>query len=130
MISFSEFTSLIRKFNENSFKPPEYMVKAAEVGLKVRDEQSDSNKCCTPTGLARARDLSNGSKVSLETVKRIKSFVSRHGSNYKASYDKESKWWQGMMVWGVPYSDDPKTARENMDKVIQWADQIIQSQNK
>ena len=50
------------------------------------------------------------------TLKRLKSFVSRHGGQYKASHERDSKYWQALMLWGVPYSKDASKAKANIDK--------------
>jgi hypothetical protein len=60
-----------------SFKPPAGVQKAAELGLRYREEYGRGG---TAVGVARARDLSNGSPVSWETIKRMHSFFERHGA--------------------------------------------------
>lgn len=90
------------KYSGISFKPPASVAKQAEAGLKMREEQPDSNKCCTPTGLARARQLVNRQVLSPSTVKRMKSFFDRH------EVDKQSESWksgdskaeQSWKIWG------------------------------
>lgn len=129
-ITLKKFIKLTKAFAEkksDSYSVPQFMQKAAAQGLKIREKLPPSKRGGTPTGIARARDLSNGKNVSLSTVKRIKQFASRHGANYKAKYDKTDKWWQGMMFWGVPYSSSPATAKKNINKVINWANRIINS---
>ncbi len=130
--SQQKVSSLIKVFAEksDSYSVPGFMRSAAKTGLKVRESVTPSQRCCTPTGLARARDFANGKNISLSTVKRVKSFASRHGANYKASYEKNSKWWQGMMLWGIPYSANASQAKKNIQKVINWADRIIERSKK
>lgn len=120
--AYSEYTG----FSEaNGVKPPAYMANAAKMGLKIREKQSPSNKAGTPVGLARARQLANRKTLSLSTLKRLKSFASRHGGQFKASYERDSKYWQALMLWGIPYSKDASKAKANIDKVINWADAQI-----
>lgn len=85
-----------------TYKPTEAMAKAAKRGLEMRNEQSESNKGMTQVGLTRANQLINRESLSLETVKRMYSFFSRH------EVDKQSKEWkegeskgeQGWLGWG------------------------------
>ena len=121
----------VETFSEKtSVKPPAFMALAAKVGLKIRDEQPKSNKCCMPTGLVRANQLAKRQNLSLKTIKRIKSFASRHGANIKAKTEKTSKLWQSLMLWGVPYSANFETAKKNVERVIKWCDRQIKSLEK
>ena len=87
----------------DTYKPTEAMKAAARRGLKMRSEQSPSNKGGTAVGVARARDIVNGAALPLATVKRMFSFFSRH------EVDKQSKEWktnpnskgkQAWLLWG------------------------------
>ena len=60
---------------EDSYEPTEEMANEAELGLKWRDEY---NRGGTEVGVARARDISNMRNLSLDTVKRMNSYFSRH----------------------------------------------------
>jgi hypothetical protein len=55
--------------------PPIKVQKSAALGLLFRRK---FHRGGTAVGIARARDLSNGKNVSMETVKRMYSFFSRH----------------------------------------------------
>lgn len=87
---------------EQTYKPTGAMASAARRALKMRDAQPDSNKGMTPVGLARANQLINGENLSLDTVKRMYSFFSRH------EVDKSSESWrkgnskaeQAWLGWG------------------------------
>jgi hypothetical protein len=72
------------KLEEESFKPTKEMSQEAELGLKWRDEY---NRGGTMVGVARARDISNMRNLSLDTVKRMNSYFSRH------EVDKQAKGW-------------------------------------
>ena len=55
----------------------------------------------TAVGLARARDLSNGRPVSLETVKRMSSYFERHEVDKQGeSWDEQGPGWQAWQGWG------------------------------
>jgi len=48
-------------------------------------EENGWGSCGTPVGKQRANQLSNGEPISVETIKRMYSFLSRHQENAKAS---------------------------------------------
>ena len=127
---FAKLSAAFAEKKKDSYPVPGFMRSAAKTGLKVREKQTPSNKCCTPTGLARARDFASGKNVSLSTVKRVKSFASRHGGTFKAKHEKDSKYWQALMLWGIPYSSNASQAKKNIDRVVKWADRIIESSKK
>ena len=62
-------------------KPTATMARLAEKGLKWREEYGRGG---TSVGVARARDISNRSDLSLSTVKRMVSFFARHRVDLKA----------------------------------------------
>lgn len=71
-----------------SFKPTEAMVNNAKRGLALRQkynrgslDASQAKAEGVGSGVARARDIINGN-LSLDTVKRMYSFFSRHQKNY------------------------------------------------
>lgn len=86
----------------DTYKPTAEMAAAARRALKMRDEQPESNKGMTPVGLARANQLINRENLSLETVKRMYSFFSRHEVDKKSESWKKgnSKGEQGWLGWG------------------------------
>ena len=59
----------------DGFSPNSEMKKEALKGLAWRKEL---NRGGTMVGVARARDIANGANLSLDTVKRMKSFFARH----------------------------------------------------
>jgi hypothetical protein len=108
-------------YGESTVIAPKYMQEAAKRGLKLREEQPKSNRCCTLTGLARANQLAKGEPISITTVKRIKSFAARHGASLKDSTEKDSKLIQSLLVWGIT------PTKSGIDRVIAWADKILKS---
>ena len=86
----------------DTYKPTAEMAAAARRALKMRDEQPESNKGMTAVGLARANQLINRENLSLETVKRMHSFFSRHEVDKKSESWKKgnSKGEQGWLGWG------------------------------
>ena len=84
-----------------TYKPTSAMASAAKKALKIRDAQPESNKGMTSVGLTRARQLISGESLSLETVKRMYSFFSRHEVDKKGEgWGKDSKGYQAWLGWG------------------------------
>lgn len=86
----------------DTYKPTEAMASAARRGLKMRESQPPSNRGGTAVGLARARQLVNRENLSLDTVKRMYSFFSRHEVDKQSDSWKEgnSKGEQAWLLWG------------------------------
>ncbi len=72
------------RYDHISFIPPRGVRAAARRGLAWRKEH---NRGGTAVGVARARDLSNGSAISPETARRMASFFARHGVNRSEHYN-------------------------------------------
>lgn len=108
----------------NSVKAPEWMKAAVRRGKKIREKQPKSNQCCTRAGLARASQIENGDNLSKSTIKRMKSFASRHSGQANGFNDPESKNAQSLLIWGVPYS------KSGVDKFIAWCDAQLNKMEK
>lgn len=65
----------------DSYIPPKNVQAEAARGLELRRK---FNRGGTEVGVARARDLSNGRAVSIDTIKRMVSFFARHEVDKKA----------------------------------------------
>ncbi|CAH9017057.1 putative Protein of unknown function DUF2945 [Vibrio phage 150E35-1] len=85
-----------------SYKPTAEMAAAAKRAKEMRDSQPKSNKGMTKVGLARMNQLINREDLSLDTVKRMNSFFSRHEVDKKSDSWKSgnSKGEQGWLGWG------------------------------
>lgn len=74
--------------------PPQTVQSNAKRGLELRKKYGRGG---TEVGVARARDLSNGAALSLDTVKRMTSYFARH------EVDKKGKGWgvdsAGYIAW-------------------------------
>jgi hypothetical protein len=79
-------------------KPTQAMRNNAKRALKLRDKAPASRKGMTPVGLARANQYSTGKNVSMETVRRTFSFLSRAKAYYKPG--KNTKGTQAFLAWG------------------------------
>ena len=100
-----------------SFKPPQGVQNAAKRSLELRRSVSPSRRGGTAVGIARARQLSSGSSVSLETIKRMVSFFARHEVDKKAKgFRKGEKGYpsRGKIAWELWGGDAGK----------RWADSI------
>lgn len=86
-----------------SNKPTDGMVVAAKRALEWRREYGRGG---TDVGVARARDISNGSNLSDDTVKRMYSFFSRHENNKSKHYSAKeadggpTAWRIAWDLWG------------------------------
>jgi phage-related protein (TIGR01555 family) len=84
-----------------SYTPPQGVRDNAARALEVRESKPESQRGMTAVGLARARDLSNGRPVSLETVKRMSSYFERHEVDKQGeSWDEQGPGWQAWQGWG------------------------------
>jgi lambda family phage portal protein len=89
------------KYDGIDFTPPQGARDAAERALDVREAKPSSQRGMTPVGIARARDLQNGVKMSPDTIRRMKAFFDRHEVDKKgATWDEQGKGWQAWNGWG------------------------------
>ena len=91
----------LAKYDGIDFTPPEGAREAAKRALDVREGKPSSQRGMTPVGIARARDLMNGVKLSPDTARRMKAFFDRHEVDKKGStWDEQGKGWQAWNGWG------------------------------
>lgn len=76
------------------------MQAAARRGLKMRAESPPSRRGGTAIGLARARQFARGENVSMDTVRRTFSFLSRAKTYYKPGSNTPGT--QAYLLWGGP----------------------------
>lgn len=89
------------------FVPPQGVRSAARRGLELRRKHKrggldtkQAKKAGVGSGVQRASDLMHGEALSIETVKRMKNFFSRH-SKYKDKHsDKTSAAYISWLLWG------------------------------
>ena len=89
----------LTELKKTSFDVPASVRKAAARGLELRAKFNrgglsiqEASKQGIGSGVARARDLIKG-RVSLETVKRMRSYFARHAIDAKAKGDKSRGFW-------------------------------------
>ncbi len=82
---------------------PKAAITAAKQGIK-RNE-AIKNKCATQVGKVRAQQLANGENLSLDTIKRMRSFLLRQKDNYELAV-KRSEYdacgYISYLLWGGP----------------------------
>lgn len=80
--------------------PPAGVRAAAQRGLDLRSEFGRGG---TAVGIARARDLSNGKRISDSTIKRMNSFFARHAVDKRPGWSDPANPTNGYiahMLWG------------------------------
>ncbi len=83
------------------YRPTESVREAARRGLELRAEQPESNRAGTAVGIARARDLSNGERISIAVIRRMVSYFARHEADKEGEgWGKDSKGYQAWLMWG------------------------------
>ena len=96
-----------------TYKPTQAMARAARRGLRLRMASPRSRQGGTAVGLARARQFVNQTGVSLDTVKRTYSFLSRAATYYRPGQNTPGT--QAYLLWGGPAG-------------LTWAKNILQQQ--
>lgn len=81
---FSQFIKFIAPDSYNDY--PEAVKENAARGIRLNEEVN--NKCATQVGKVRAQQLANGESISVETIKRMYSYLSRAKEYYKPNDDK------------------------------------------
>lgn len=76
------------------------MAAAARRGLRMRMESTPSQRGGTAVGMARARQFSQRTPVSLDIVKRTFSFLSRAKTYYRPGENTPGT--QAYLLWGGP----------------------------
>ena len=75
---------------KDTFVPPADVAAKAQKALDAKEKYPDTaGKCGTQVGWTRARQLANRERISIETVKRMYSFFSRHQGNERIATGKE-----------------------------------------
>jgi len=100
----------------DGFVPPQEVRSNAKRGLELREKHGRGG---TAVGVARARDLSNGAALSLDTIKRMNSYFSRHEVDKKGEgWGKDSAGYIAWLLWGgdAGWSWAKKIIRENENK--------------
>jgi hypothetical protein len=82
----------------DGFAPPQEVRNNAKRGLELRKKHGRGG---TEVGVARARDLSNGKALSLDTLKRMNSYFARHEVDKKGEgWGVDSAGYIAWLLWG------------------------------
>jgi hypothetical protein len=82
----------------DGFVPPQAVRSNAKRGLELRKKHGRGG---TEVGVARARDLSNGKALSLDTLKRMNSYFARHEVDKKGEgWGVDSAGYIAWLLWG------------------------------
>jgi hypothetical protein len=82
----------------DGFVPPQEVRNNAKRGLELREKHGRGG---TEVGVARARDLSNGKALSLDTLKRMNSYFARHEVDKKGEgWGVDSAGYIAWLLWG------------------------------
>lgn len=94
----------IGEFAEQSFNDyPDSVRNNAKRGIELNDK--NNNKCATQVGKVRAQQLANGEKVSIETIKRMYSYLSRAEIYYDKG-DINDCGYISYLLWGGKSAKD------------------------
>ena len=106
-------------YEDINFTPPEGVREEAARGLEWRREYGRGG---TEVGVARARDLSNGTTVSPETVRRMKAYFDRH------EIDQQGEGWSPSQD-GYPSAGRIAWALWGGDAGRSWAEKLVRQMN-
>lgn len=106
-------------YEDIDFTPPEGVREEAARGLEWRREYGRGG---TEVGVARARDLSNGTNISPETARRMKAYFDRH------EIDKEGEGWSPSQD-GYPSAGRIAWALWGGDPGRSWAEKLVRQMN-
>ena len=128
-----------------TYKPTDGMITAAKRALEWRREYGRGG---TAVGVARARDISNGKRLSEDTVKRMYSFFSRHANNKAKHYDEKkpdggpTAWRIAWDLWGgnagftwsrgitelLKKEDKERNIDETLTKDVEMTEEVIEAE--
>ena len=100
---------------------PSLISKNAQAALDYIERTGNPNDCMTQVGKVRAQQLAQGKPVSIETVKRMKSYISRHKVDLQSTKSYEDGCGKlAMDAWGgveaLPWVERTIEQYEKMSK--------------
>lgn len=91
---------------------PQSVKDAAKRGIKLNDEVN--NKCATQVGKIRAQQLANGEAVTILTIKRMYSYLSRASAYYNPD-DTTACGTISYLLWGG-------------EPALRWAERVLRQE--
>lgn len=107
------------KYDHIDFSPPQGVREEAQKGLEWRREYGRGG---TAVGVARARDLGNGTNISPQTARRMKAYFDRH------EIDKQGEGWSPGQQ-GFPSAGRIAWALWGGDPGYGWAKKLVRQMN-
>lgn len=107
-VLLGQIKAIIRKDNRYKSKQWIEMETFADYGSGVKNNakkgielnEKNGNKCATQTGKVRAQQLANGEAVSVQTIKRMYSYLSRAETYYDNADSTSDCGYISYMLWG------------------------------
>jgi hypothetical protein len=97
---------------------PQYISDTAQKALNWMEKNGNPNGCMTQVGKVRLRTLAQHKPISLDVIKRMKNYITRHRKDLETSKDiSEGCGTLSMMAWGAE--------RSTIDKVEKYLDRKI-----
>lgn len=131
------FTDDLFEFEDSVTDYPEYIKNNAKKALKWFDENNNPNNCMTQVGKVRMNQLAKGEPISINTIKRMKSFLSRHKVDLQSSKSYEDGCgllaidaWGGIeaLDWATNYIDrieNEDTSNMNAFSIVDTEKRIL-----
>lgn len=91
---------------------PQAVIDAAKRGIRLNEDVG--NKCATQVGKIRAQQLANGEAVTILTVKRMYSYLSRAAEYYNPN-DDQACGTISYLLWGG-------------EPALRWAERILKQE--
>jgi len=119
------------KYDHIDFRPPKGAAEAAEKGLEFRKKNKgkgglssqEAGKLGIGSGVARATSLKNRDNLNPSTVRRMKSFFSRHEKNRKIESGKQPWEDRGYVAWLLWGGDAGRAWAEKIVRQMDAADE-------
>jgi hypothetical protein len=116
----------MEKYKKINFKPPVGVRKAAKRGMEFRKKfhrgglsSKEAGKLGIGSGIVRAANLAKGSKMSPNTVRRMKNYFTRHQVDKRPGWSNPKNPSNGYIAW-LLWGGDPGFA---------WAKKIVKQMN-
>lgn len=118
------FANELYDFEESITDYPQFIKDNAAKALKYFEESGNPNNCMTQVGKVRMNQLAKGDPLSLNTVKRMKAYISRHTKDLQASKSYEDGCGLlSMDAWGgveaLDWTERTIKKYEEMSKAIE-----------
>ena len=121
-----DFIAFNKQYFETYNDYPEAAVNAAKMGIK-RNEAID-NECATQVGKVRAQQLANRESLTIDTIKRMRSFLIRQKDNYELAQsrgDYNACGYISYLLWGGPAAL-PWAEKKLRQAGIEFKDEVMQ----